>query len=244
MYQRAITPKLKPQYQSSTVLTTEPTQTLASLIPGSSVFTNQLQGESTQDARTVLSSVGSWSDRRNSSPTPPLDNTAPSFMRDTMITRAAERMSDMQLFATDTVVSAPPTTQASEVVAFQDRSSNQQRTQPADPWKARTTSSSSGHGAPTLDDNDNSTPNRHNGSDICDIQFGLSPNAEFDRAENRGSYREFENRNDEGIQRGFEFRLDANRGNNHSSATPSDCSDDYNSSNGEDEDHSSNDNSH
>ena len=48
---------------------------------------------------------------------------------------------------------------------------------------------------------------------------------------NHGSYREFENRNDEGIQRGFEFRLDANRGNNHSSATPSDCNDDYNSSN-------------
>ena len=110
------------------------------------------------------------------------------------VTRAAELTSDMQLLATDTVVSAPPTTQASEVVTFQDRSSNQQRTQPADPWKARTTSSSSGHDAPILDDNDNSTANRHNGSDICDIQFGLSPNTIFDRAENRGSYREFENR--------------------------------------------------
>jgi len=66
--------------------------------------------------RTHLTLKCSWSDRRNSSPTPPLDNTAPSFMRDTMITRAAELMSDMQLFATDTVVSAPPTTQASEVV--------------------------------------------------------------------------------------------------------------------------------
>ena len=112
-------------------------------------------------------------------------------------------MSDMQLFATDTVVSAPPTTQASEVVTFQDRPSNQQRTQPADPWKAQTTSSSSGHDAPTLSDNDNSTPNRRNGNDIRDIRFGLSPDAVFDRAENRGSYREFENRSDEGIQRGF-----------------------------------------
>ena len=55
----------------------------------------------------------------------------------------------------------------------------------------------------------------------------------FDRAENRGSHREFENRNDEGTQRGFEFQLDANRGKNYSSATPSDCSDDDNSSNGE-----------
>ena len=109
-----------------------------------------------------------------------------------MVTRAAELMSDMQLFATDTVVSAPPTTQASEVVAFQDRPSNQQRTQPVDPWKARTTSSSSGHDAQTLNDNDNSTPNRRNGNDIRDIQFGLSPDAVFDRAENRGSYREFE----------------------------------------------------
>ena len=80
-YQRAVTPKLKPQYQSSTVPTTAPTPAFASLVPVSSVFTNQQQGESTQDARTVLSSVRSWSDRRNSSPTPSLDNTVPSFMR-------------------------------------------------------------------------------------------------------------------------------------------------------------------
>ena len=114
-YQRLITPKLKHQYQSPTVPTTAPTPALASLIPVSSFVTNQQQGESTQDARIVLSSVCSWSDRRNSSPTPSLDNTAPSFMRDTVITRPAEQMSDTQLFATGAVVSAPPTTQASEV---------------------------------------------------------------------------------------------------------------------------------
>ena len=87
-------------------------------------------------------------------------------MRNAIITRAAEIMSDMQLFATDTAVSTPPTTQPSEVVTFQDRPglvlpSNQQHNQFIDRWNARTTS---GHGAPTLDDNDNSTPNRHNGT--------------------------------------------------------------------------------
>ena len=153
-------------------------------------------------------------------------------MRDTMITRAAACMSDLRLFATDTVASAPPTTQSSAVVMFKDRSSNQQRDQPVDPWTSRPTSSSSGHNAPPLDDDDDSTPNRRNGSDIGDIQFGLSPNVVFDSAENRGSYHEFEHRNDEGIQRGFEFRLDTNRGNNLSSATPSDCNDDDNSSDG------------
>ena len=125
VYQRVITPKLKPQYQSSTVPTTAPTSAFASLVPVSSVFTYQQQGESAQDARTALSSVRSWSDRRNSSPAPSLGNTVPSFMRDTMITRATELMSDMQLFATGTVVSALPITQASEVVAFQGRPSNQ-----------------------------------------------------------------------------------------------------------------------
>ena len=119
-------------------------------------------------------------------------------MRDTTITRAAELMSDVQLFATDTVVFAPPTTQASEVVTFRDRPSNQQRTQPVDRWNARTTSSSSGHDAPTLNDNDNSTPNRRNGNGVRNIQFGFSPDAVFDRAETQGSYREFEDRNDEG----------------------------------------------
>ena len=64
-----------------------------------------------------------------------------------------------------------------------------------------------------------------------DIRFGLSPNAVFDRAENRGTYREFVRRDDEGIQRGFEFRFDFNQGNCHSSATPSDCNDDDNRGN-------------
>ena len=105
-------------------------------------------------------------------------------MRDTIITRAAELMSDRQLFVPDTAASAPPTTQASAVVTVKDRPSNQQCIQFADPWKARTTSSSNGNDAPTLDDNDDSTPNRRNGSDIGDIPFGLSPNTVLDRAEN------------------------------------------------------------
>ena len=171
-------------------------------------------------------------------------------MRDTMITRAAELMSDMQLFAT---VDASPQLRSdhddSELAQDLGRENTakptQRRDEPADRWTVSSPATGHYHNASTdIDDNDNSTPTRHNGSESRDIQFGLSPSAVFDRAENQGSYREFENRNDEGIKCGFEFRLDANRGNNHSSATPSDCSDDYNSSNGEDEDHSSNGNSH
>ena len=70
-------------------------------------------------------------------------------MRDTMITRAAACMSDLRLFATDIVASAPPTTQSSAVVMFKDRSSNQQRDQPVDPWESRPTSSSGLHHSTT-----------------------------------------------------------------------------------------------
>ena len=246
-YQHAITPKLK--YQAPTVPTTAPTSAFTSLVPVSSVITNQQQDEPTQDARTALSSIRSWSDRRNSSPTPSLDNTVPSFMRNTMITRAAELMSDMQLFAT---VDVSPQLQSdhddSESAGGPNREitaePTQRRDEPADRWAV--SSPATGHEHSTATEHEHSTYNDDTSDRGYghDIQFGLSPNAVFDRAENHGSYREFENRNDDGIQRGFEFRLDANRGNNHSSATPSDCNDDYSSSNDEDEDHSSNGNSH
>ena len=246
-YQRVITPKLKLQYQASTVPTTAPTSAFASLVPVSSVFTNQRQGNSTQDARTVLSSVRSWSDRRNSSPTPSFDNFVPSFMRDTIITRAAELMSDMQLFATNDV--SPQENNDSESAGGPNRENTaeltQRRDEPANRWMRSSHTSARDHAL--LDHDHNASTNNDDTSDRSesrDIQFGLSPSAVFDRAENYGSYREFENRNDEGIQRGFDFRIDANRGNNHSSATPSDCNDDYNSSNDEDEDHSSNGNNH
>ena len=246
-YQRVITPKLKFQYQASTVPTTAPTSAFTSLVPVSSMFTNQRQGNSTQDARTVLSSVRSWSDRRNSSPTPSFDNFVPSFMRDTIITRAAELMSDMQLFATNDV--SPQENNDSESAGGPNRENTaeltQRRDEPANRWMRSSHTSARDHAL--LDHDHNASTNNDDTSDRSesrDIQFGLSPSAVFDRAENYGSYREFENRNDEGIQRGFDFRIDANRGNNHSSATPSDCNDDYNSSNDEDEDHSSNGNNH
>ena len=246
-YQRVITPKLKFQYQASTVPTTAPTSAFTSLVPVSSMFTNQRQGNSTQDARTVLSSVRSWSDRRNSSPTPSFDNFVPSFMRDTIITRAAELMSDMQLFATNDV--SPQDNNDSESAGGPNRENTaeltQRRDEPANRWMRSSHTSARDHAL--LDHDHNASTNNDDTSDRSesrDIQFGLSPSAVFDRAENYGSYREFENRNDEGMQRGFDFRIDANRGNNHSSATPSDCNDDYNSSNDEDEDHSSNGNNH
>jgi hypothetical protein len=267
-YQRVTTPKLKFQYQASTVPTTAPTSAFTSLVPVSSMFTNQRQGNSTQDARTVLSSVRSWSDRRNSSPTPSFDNFVPSFMRDTIITRAAELMSDMQLFATVDV--SPQEHDDSESAGGPNRENTaeltQRRDEPASRWRRSSHTSARVHAL--LDHDHNASTNNDDTSDRSEsrgIRFGLSPSAVFDRAENHGSYREFENRNDEGVQRGFDFRLDANRGNNHSSATPSDCNDDYNSSNGgnnhssatpsdcnddynssndEDEDHSSTGNSH
>jgi len=224
-YQRTITPKLKPQYQLSTVPTTAPTSAFASLIPVSSVFTNQQQGEPTQDARTALSSVRSWSDRRNSTPTPSLDNTVPSFMRDTMITRAAELMSDMQLFAT---VDASPQLRSdhdnSELARDLDREDTaeptQRRDEPADRWTVSSPATGYDHNASTYNDYNDDTSDRSYGHDI---HFGLSPSALFERAHNQGSYREFEHSNDNGTQRGFAFQLDSNQDNNLSSATPSDC---------------------
>ena len=273
-YQHVITPRLQFQYQPSTVPTTAPTSASASFVPVSSLFTNQQQGEPTQDARTALPSVRSWSDRRNSSLTPSLDNTVPSFMRNTMITRAAELMSDMQLFAT---VDVSPQLQsdhddtkpAGGPNSEKTAESTQQHNDPPNRWMVSSHEraqwrASALHAQATKHDHNASTSNNDTSdrSYSHDIRFGLSPNAVFDRAESRGSYREFVHHNDEGIQRGFDFRLDAKRGNNHSSATPSDCNDDDNrgynhssatpsdcndddhSSNVNDDDYSSNGNSH
>ena len=203
--------KLKPQYQSSTVPTTAPTPVFSSLIPVSSVFTNQQQGESTQDARTVLSSVRSWSDRRNSSPTPSLDNTVPSFMRDTMITRAAELMSDMQLFAT---ADAPPQLRSghddSELARDPDREDTaeptQRRDEPVDRWTVSSPATGHDHNASTYNEYNDDTSDRSYGRDI---HFGLSPSALFERANNQGSYREFEHSNDNGTQRDLHSSLTA-----------------------------------
>ena len=168
-------------------------------------------------------------------------------MRDTIITRAAELMSDMQLFATVGV--SPQEHDDSESAGGPNRENTaeltQRRDEPANRWMRSSHTSARDHAL--LDHDHNASTNNDDTSDRSesrDIQFGLSPSAVFDRAENYGSYRVFENRNDEGIQRGFDFRIDANRGNNHSSATPSDCNDDYNSSNDEDEDHSPGGNNH
>ena len=198
-YQRVITPKLKFQYQASTVPTTAPTSASTLLVPVSSVFTNQQQGESTQDARTVRSSVRSWSDRRNSSPTPSFDNFVPSFMRDTIITRAAELMSDMQLFATNDV--SPQENNDSESAGGPNRENTaeltQRRDEPPNRWMRSSHTSARDHAL--LDHAHNASTNNDDTSDRSesrDIQFGLSPNAVFDRTEDRGSYREFENHNE------------------------------------------------
>jgi hypothetical protein len=191
------------------------------------------QSPQAQDARTnPVATIHSWSQQRSSSPAPSevaASPSPPSFMRDTALVRAAMQMSDLRLYVT------------SETAHDNDQPRNDNN-----PWRRFPSSPPTRHSS-----GGDPQPEHVGGDDVGyasnsrDIHFGLSPNAVFDRAENHGSYREFENRNDEGIHRGFEFTLDdANRGNNHSSATPSDCDDDYSSSNDEDKDHSSNGNSH
>ena len=211
-YQRAITPKLKYCYQSSIAPASAPTSALTLPVPASSVFTHQ-QGESTQDARTVLSSVRSGSDRRNSSPTPSFDNAVPSFVRDTMITRAAELMSDMQLFAT---VDASPQPQSDRDDSKLARGLNldtteptQQRDEPVDRWAPSSHATHYARNSPADSDYDDGASD-HRGHDHA-IHFGLHPKELFDRAHSRGAYHEFEERNGHGTQRGFEFRLDSNQ---------------------------------
>lgn len=143
-------------------------------------------------------------------------------------------MSDMQLFAT---VDASPQLRSdhdnNELARDPDREDTaeptQRRDEPADRWAVSSPATGYDHNASTYNDYNDDSSDRSYGHDI---HFGLSPSALFERANNQGSYREFEHSNDNGTQRGFAFQLDSNQGNNLSSATPSDCDndDDYSSS--------------
>lgn len=170
--------------------------------------------------------VNSWSERRKDPPAPSSGNIVPSLMRDTLITRAAQQLSDMQLFATvdkddSTLVGGkhhPNSTSQPRTNSGDTKSGEpaQQRDEPADRWAVR--SPTTRHEPDRRVEPDASAPDKYNDtahnddySDDRDIRFGLSLHALFERADNHGAYREFSHHSADGTQREFEFRLDGNQ---------------------------------
>ena len=98
-YQRIVKPTLAQQFQSTigstqnqaSVMATTMSLASSPMHALTSIMANQL--EQNQDVRTTTSplTIHSWSKRRNDSPAPSPGNIVPSFMRDTLVTRAAQQ---------------------------------------------------------------------------------------------------------------------------------------------------------
>ena len=178
------------------------------------IMANQL--EQNPDVRTTAPplTIHSWSKQRNDSPAPSSGDIVPSFMRDTLITRAAEQLSDTQLFVTTD--NQPRIKGWQNPYGTKSDEPAQQCDEPVDRWAVR--SPTTRHEPDRQIEPDVSAPDKHNDtahkdnySDDRDIRFGLSLHALFERADNHGAYREFSHHSADGTQREFEFRLDGNQ---------------------------------
>ena len=112
-------------------------------------------------------------------------------MRDILVTRAAQQLSDMQLFVT---TDNQPRTHNGDTKS--DKPAQQQDLGLADRWAVR--SPTTRHGPDRRIEPDASAPDKYNDtapngnySDDRYVHFGLSPHALFERAYNHGAYREF-----------------------------------------------------